>query len=141
MRTKKAVKIHRIYWLTALALTILATVGWMRFQQSLHHWYYLIGLKLWPHPLYLAISGGLIGIGYSLALIFHLARKSFTPFYLRVLGITLLIWLWIDRIFIGMRDSFYLLLTGTILITVVMIALDIFIFHKNRYPEKEDNDG
>ena len=141
MQAKTKNKTRRIYLLTILFIAIIATIGWMRFQQALRHWYYLISINLWPHPFYLAITGGLIGIGYSLALIFHFTQKPFTGLYLQLLGSSLIIWLWIDRIFIGMRESFPLLLAGTILITIMLILLDILIFKKNAYLKKKGTNG
>lgn len=136
MNADKPRRVRRIYWWSALILAIPAISGWMRFQQALRHWYYLIDLNIWPHPIYIAVSGGLIGIGYSLALIFHFAKMRFTSTYVRFLGITLLIWLWIDRIFIGIRESFSLLFAGTIFITICVIGFDIFLFRKNSYSTK-----
>ena len=129
------------FWLAALILAIFSVIGWMRFQQTLRHWYYLVDLGIWPHPVYLAVSGGLIGIGFGLALIFHLSRSRFTLFAIRILEIVLLIWLWIDRIFIGMRESFLLLLAGTVMITLIVIACDRFIFRRNSYVQKAEQDA
>ena len=110
---KKKKRARRRYWISAFFLTLYALVGWLRLYQTLLYWYYFLELGLWPHPIYLAVSGGAIGIGYSLALIFHLARFKHTARYIRFLGILLIVWVWIDRIWIGMRDSFIFLLPIT----------------------------
>ena len=128
---------RRKYWISAISFALYALVGWLRFQQTLFYWYYLIELDLWPHPIYLAISGGLIGIGYSLALILHIIRCKITPQYIRVLGVMLIVWIWIDRIWIGMRDSFVPLLPITILITICTIGLDVLFIRKINYGEKK----
>ncbi len=133
---KKKKRARRRYWISAFLLMLYALVGWLRLQQTLLYWYYLLGLGLWPHPLYLAVSGGVIGAGYSLALIFHLVRFKYTARYIRFLGILLIIWIWIDRIWIGMRDSFTSLLPITIIITVCTIGLDLLLVRKTQYKKK-----
>jgi len=141
MKADNPRKTRRIYLLTTAILVIPAAAGWMRFQQALRHWYYLIDLNVWPRPIYFAVSGGLIGIGYSLALIFHFLKLRFTEVYLRILGITLILWLWVDRIFVGIRESFRLLLPVTILITLFVISFDVFLFRKNSYLTKAGKNG
>jgi hypothetical protein len=128
---------RRKFWISAISIALYALIGWLRFQQTLLYWYYLIELDLWPHPIYLAISGGLIGTGYSLAFIFHVIRYKFTHQYIRVLGLILIVWIWIDRIWIGMRDSFVPLLPITILITICTIGLDVFFIRKIKYGKKK----
>jgi len=133
---KKKKRARRRYWISAFFLIMYALVGWLRLQQTLLYWYYFLELGLWPHPLYLAVSGGLIGIGYSLALIFHLTRFKYTARSVRFLGILLIIWIWIDRIWIGMRDTFISLLSVTILITGCTIGLDLLLVRKIEYTKK-----
>jgi len=133
MKKKRA---RRRYWISAFFLMLYALIGWLRLQQTLLYWYYFLELSLWPHPLYLAVSGGAIGAGYSLALIFHLARFKYTARYIRFLGFLLIIWIWIDRIWIGIRDSFISLLPITILITICTIGLDLLLVRKIEYTKK-----
>lgn len=133
---KKKKRARRRYWISAFILMLYALVGWLRLQQTLLYWYYFLELSLWPHPLYLAVSGGAIGIGYSLALIFHLARFEYSARYIRFLGILLIIWIWTDRILIGIRDSFILLLPITIIITGCTIGLDLLLIRKTEYKKK-----
>ena len=138
--TKKKKRARRRYWISAFLLMLYALVGWLRLQQTLLYWYYFLELSLWPHPLYLAVSGGAIGIGYSLALIFHLARFEYTARFIRFLGILLIIWIWIDRIWIGMRDAFISLLPITIIITGCTIGLDLLLVRKIKYIKKKNQE-
>jgi len=133
---KKKKRARRRYWITAFFLTLYALVGWLRLQQTLLYWYYFLGLGLWPHPFYLAVSGGMIGIGYSLALIFHLARFKYTARYIHFVGFLLIVWIWVDRIWIGMRDAFISLLPITIIITGCTIGLDLLLVKKIEYEKK-----
>lgn len=129
-------KAQYVFWGTALSLAAISLIGWMRFQQALRHWYYLLELTLWPPPIYLAASGGLIGIMYALGLIFHLTKQSFTALFLRITSAVLILWLWVDRIFFSIRGSFSLLLAGTIFLTILLIGLDLFLVRKNIYRMK-----
>ena len=131
-------KNRRRYWFSASILFFFALVGWLRFQQTLRYWYTFIELDVWPHPLYSAITGGLIGIGYGLALIFHLSHITFTPRYIRILGVIFLAWIWFDRVWIAVREAFISLLPITILITVCTIGLDVLLIHKITYKMKHD---
>ena len=135
---KKKKRARRRYRISAFLLLLYALVGWLRLQQTLLYWYYFLELGLWPHPLYLAVSGGAIGIGYSLALIFHLAHFNYTARYIHFVGILLIIWIWIDRIWIGMRDAFIFLLPITIIITACTIGLDLLLVRKIEYKKKSE---
>ena len=137
-RSKKA---RFKYWLTACLLAVYALVGWLRFQGSLSYWYYLLELGLRPHPLYLLISGGLIGLGYSLAFLFHLIRQPKTAVLVRVLGIGLVIWVWVDRIWIGIRETFLNLLPVTLLITTFTMFLDLLLVRKLEYKQTKEEHG
>ena len=141
MRTPITKHPKRLHWLTAFATAGISAVGWMRFQQTLRHWFYLIDINLWPHPIYLAITGGLIGIGFSLGLILHLTANPHTNQFLRILCVILVVWLWVDRIFIGMRESFTILLASTLLITICLVLLDQLVFQKVVYKSKKADDG
>ena len=125
------------FWASAFCLMLYALVGWLRLQQTILYWYYFLELGLWPHPLYLAVSGGVIWIGYSLALIFHLSHFKYTARYIHFLGILLIIWIWIDRIWIGMRDSFISLLPITLILTGCTIGLDLLLVRKIEYMKKK----
>lgn len=135
MLTKKE---RLISWITTFVSIMIAVIGWMRFQQALRHWFYLIDLGVWPPPMYQAVSGGLIGVAHSLGLLFQIIRAPFTPIYLRIINALIFFWLWVDRIFIGRRDYFLLLLAGTIAISLGLLLIDLFIYRHITYPRKED---
>ena len=137
----RLIKNRRIYWLSSFLLAFYALVGWLRLQQALFFWYYLLELGLRPRPVYLAVSGGLIGVGYSLALIFHLFRFKFTPQFIRVLEISLIIWIWIDLIWIGVQETFINLLPVTILITACTISIDILLISKLEFKQVDEENA
>ena len=138
---KKKKRARRRYWISAFFLFLYALVGWLRLQQALLFWYYFLELGLWPQPLYFAVSGGVIGSGYSLALVFHFVRFKYTAQIIRVLGILLIIWIWIDRIWIGIRDAFTSLLPITIIITGCTLGLDLLLTRKIEYKKKSEKNG
>ena len=138
---KKKKRARRRYWASAFFLFLYALVGWLRLQQALLFWYYFLELGLWPHPLYFAVSGGVIGAGYSLALIFHFVHFKYTAKIIRVLGILLIIWMWVDRIWIGIRDAFISLLPITIIITGCTLGLDLLFIRKIEYIKKSEENG
>jgi len=138
---KKKKRARRRYWISAFFLFLYALVGWLRLQQALLFWYYFLELDLWPHPLYFAVSGGVIGAGYSLALIFHFVRFKYTAQIIRVLGILLIIWIWVDRIWIGIRDAFTSLLPITIIITGCTLGLDLLFIRRIEYIKKSEENG
>ncbi|MCD6576931.1 MAG: hypothetical protein J7K66_02830 [Anaerolineaceae bacterium] len=129
----KKKRARRRYWISAFLLMLYALVGWLRLQQTLLYWYYFLKLGLWPHPFYLAVSGGAIGFGYTLALVFHLVRFKYTAYYIHFLGILLVLWIWLDRIWIARRDSFISLLPITVIITCCTIGLDLLLIRKIKY--------
>jgi len=136
MQKTKSKKSRRVYWISTIILIAIATVGWMRFQQALRHWYYLIDLGVWPPPLYFAVSGGLIGILYSLGLVFHIAGQAITPLYVKIITGLLILWLWADRIFFTNQDYFNQLLAGTIFFTVCLLVIGLLLFRKKFYSHK-----
>ena len=118
------------FWISTFLLALYTLVGWLRFQQALRYWYYFLEIDLWPHPLYLVASGGLIGLGYGLALIFHIARWKHATRYIHILNALFLAWLWFDRIWIVTRESFLPLIPITILITLCTIILDLLLISR-----------
>jgi len=138
---KKKKRARRRYWISAFFLSLYALVGWMRLQQTLLYWYYFLELGLWPHPLYFAVSGGMIGSGYSLALIFHFTHFKYTARFIHLLGILLIIWIWVDRIWIGIRDTFNSLLPITIIVTGCTLGLDLLLVRKIEYMKKSEENA
>ncbi len=134
---KKKKRARRRYWISAFFLFLVALVGGVRLQQTLLYWYYFLKLGLWPHPLYFAVSGGMIGAGYSLALIFHFAHFKYTARYIRFLGILLILWIWVDRIWIGIRETIISLLPIKLIITGCTSGLDLLLVRKIEYTKKK----
>jgi len=109
----------------AILLAAGAMIGWLRFQQSLRYWYYFIEIGLDPHPVYLAVSGALIGIAFSLALILLLMRRRITRKFILGMSMVTAAWLWIDRLFVIQPASRAAYLPSVILLTALLIILNL----------------
>jgi len=133
-RTKEHGAWRRIFLLCLLP--IYALVGWLRLHESLNYWNYLIELNIWPRPLYFAVSGGLLGLGFTLAWVFLLLKFKPSARYNRILGVIFLIWFWADRIWLSLREAFYNQLFIAFLITAITLGWMFLLIHKADLKQK-----
>lgn len=117
-------------------LGIFALVGWLRLHGALTYRDYFTTLNLWPHPIYLAISGGMIGITFTLAIFFLLLKWRFADLYARWLAIAFLLWFWIDRIWLSVREAFFIQLETAILITLATFFWAFILIRKKDFRQK-----
>ncbi len=117
-----------------------ALLGWLRFYNGLRFTDNFTNLNLWPRPLYLTISGLVIGEIFSLGMLFLFLKARITPSYMKISGILFLIWLWFDNIWFGTREAFFNQLIVTLLITLVTMALIFVLVRKNDYYKENIND-
>lgn len=122
--------------LTAL-LSLYALMGWLRLVGTLRLWDYLEKFILWPRPLYLAVSGGLIGFLFSLAIILFLAQRKLAPRFSRVLALLFLIWFWVDRIWLSTRAAFFVQLEASLLITLTTLFWAFGLIKKKDFSNKK----
>jgi hypothetical protein len=111
-------------WRRIISLCLLpgyALIGWLRLAEVLNNWDYLLELNIWPRPLYFAITGTLIGAGFTLALVFLLLKCKFGGRFNRILGGVFLVWFWADRIWFSLRDAFFNQLFVAFLITAITL--------------------
>jgi hypothetical protein len=103
LNPEPAIPSRRPWWLKLLAFGLLALSlsGWLRLQQSVTRWDTLNQAGVQPGPLYLAVSGALIGMIALAGCIAIWLRIRWAP------GLTLIglggwiIWLWVDRLWIA----------------------------------------
>jgi hypothetical protein len=117
-----------------------ALLGGLRFYETLKYQAYLAELNIWPRPLYMLLSGLLIGLGFSLALFCVAFRMRCTPLYIRALGSVFLAWLWFDVIWLGTREAFYHNLPVTGLISAATLLV-MFALVKPYDYFREEKDG
>ena len=123
IKNRKIKRLH--YWIIASLLASAALFGWLRFQQALRYWYYFVDLALHPRPLYFAISGGLVGIFFSIALLLHFIRSHLIRKFTLVISAAMLAWIYVDRIWIIEPQARAALLPVTVLITLATIMLNL----------------
>ena len=117
-------------------LPIYALIGWLRLHESLNYWDYLIELNIWPRPLYFAVTGGLLGLGFTLAWIFLLLKLKSSARFNRILGMIFLIWFWADRIWLSLREAFFNQLFIAFLITAITLGWMFLLIHKTDFKQK-----
>jgi len=93
-------------------------MGWLRLHGALTFQDYFTTLNIWPRPIYLAISGGMIGVSFTLAVLLILFNCRYANKYARWLAIVFLMWFWVDRIWLSVREAFYNQLEIGLLITL-----------------------
>lgn len=122
-------KSRRSFWLKLLAagLLILSIWGWLRLQQSLAGWDQLTEIGVQPGPLYIAVTGALIGAGGLAAAIgvWMRARPGF--WFARVFAVAWQAWNWADRLWISSAETarvgWAFALGATVLILVYVFAV------------------
>jgi len=132
--TKKNGAWRRIFLLCLLP--IYALIGWLRLHEALNYWDYLTELNIWPRPMYFAVTGGLLGLGFALAWIFLLLKLKASARYNRIFGAIFLIWFWADRIWLSLREAFFNQLFIAFLITAVTLCWMFLLIHKADIKQK-----
>jgi hypothetical protein len=150
MNTEKAVSLSEIKrkkksggWRRIILLCILppyALIGWLRLHEALNYWGYLIELNIWPRPLYLAITGAVLGAGFTLAWIFLLFKLKVSAICNRFLGGVFLIWFWVDRIWFSLHEAFFNQLLVAFFITAITLSWMFLLIQKTDLPQKEKPD-
>jgi hypothetical protein len=137
-------KIKKIgVWRRIITLFLLpgyAIIGWLRLAEALKYWNYLFELNIWPRPLYFAITGGLIGAGFTIAWILLLLNLKISGIFSQILGWVFLVWFWVDRIWFSLREAFYNQLLIAFLITAVTLAW-IFMLFRSIVPSRKEIDS
>ena len=117
--TKKRREWQRI---TALGMAVIySLMGWLRLRETLRYWHYLRSLRLYPGPLYLAVSGGMVGLLFTVIFFLILFRSRISTVFTRITSFLFLLWWWADRIWLGTREAFVTHLSTSVLITVLSL--------------------
>jgi hypothetical protein len=127
-------------WRRIISLCLLpgyALIGWLRLAEALHNWDYLLDLNIWPRPLYFAISGALIGAGFTAVWAILLLKLRFSVRFSRFHGGIFLVWFWVDRIWLSLRDAFFNQLFVAFLITAITLIWMFLLTQKTDFQRKE----
>ena len=112
--------------IAALIMIAISLLGWLRLIESIRLWDFLIELGLNPHPLYLAITGGLMGIFFTIAAINLLICHKRVVFFTRLCSILLAAWLIFDHLLLShvlqtASDWIWQILLSSLFITLVFV--------------------
>ena len=112
--------------IAALIMIAFSLLGWLRLAESIRLWNILIEVGLNPPPLYLAMTGGLIGMFSLIAAISILICLKWAVVYMRLCSILLVAWLIFDHLFLShalqtVSAWIWLILLSSVFITVVFL--------------------
>ena len=112
--------------LAALLMIFLSFMGWLRLAESIRLWKTLIEINLNPAPMYLAITGGLIGVLSLISAISLLLRIKWSIFFSRFWVILFAIWLFFDHLLFSpsihtSSDWSWLIFSALIFIAVIFL--------------------
>lgn len=95
------------FWLNFLAVCLLAgsLSGWLRGIQGISSWGQLTQLGIRPGPLYLVVTGMLVGVLGLTAAVGVWTRSRWAPATCKLLVISWLVWIWIDRLQIAVSPT------------------------------------
>jgi hypothetical protein len=111
-------------WRRALVLLILLSIsllGWLRMVEAIHLYSYLLDIGLSIHPIYLILSGGLIGLLFLVASIFIILRRNHSIVLARI---SALVWggLYLfENLILSQSVNFFNLLITIILILLIFL--------------------
>jgi len=118
--------------LSILYLALYALMGGLRFFQGIVYRPILAELALWPDPQYIILSGSAIALGFGLALLLVLLKSRHAPRVSRWLGYAFLLWLWVDRIWLGRREAFFdQALIGCLISLFTLLMMHLLIRRKD----------
>jgi hypothetical protein len=126
-------------WRKNILIALLGTyalMGWLRLHGAMTYRDYFTTLNLWPRPIYLALSGGMIGFAFTLAAFLLLYKWRTAALYSRWLAIAFLLWFWVDRIWLSLREAFFNQLETAILITLVTLFWGFILIRKKDFHQK-----
>jgi len=121
-----------------------AFVGWLRLHGALTYREYFTTLNLWPRPIYLAITGGMIGITFSAVVLLWLFHWRYAALFTRWLAAAFLLWFWIDRIWLSVQEAFFHQLETGLLVTLATILWAFILIRRkdlNQKPKEREKHG
>ena len=108
-------------WVIMIGFGLLALSGLQRFGVSLTSWYWLTNAGVTPGPLYLALSGALLGLLGLLAFFWLLLRGRAYGRVVMAAALLFALIYWLDRVLISRADGLGANLVFAILVTIVSL--------------------
>lgn len=129
-----------LFKLLSLILLSMALFGWLRFGQSIYQWQYLLELQIKPAPLYILLSGLLIGTSMTIGLIafwFHLSwAQRFVQ--ISVAAVTTL-W-WLDYLLLTRNQAAFINWAFRLLASLVVLGFIYGYLHLYNTPIRKGQD-
>ena len=125
-----------LFKLLSLLLFIFALMGWLRFSQSIYQWQYLVMYQVKPGPLYILISGLLIGISMSIGLIAFWLRKLWSKKFLQITIAIIFIGWWLDYLILTRNPAAFTNLPFRLVGSLVVLSF-IYGYLQMTYPKKK----
>ncbi len=116
-----------LFKVLAFTLLIISLTGWLRLTQSLYQWQYLMKYEILPGPLYIAISGCLIGLVAGLGVVAFWLRLQWAKTYLQVSLVLLTVGWWLDYVLFTHNSTAFTSLPFRVVITIVYLGF-IFLY-------------
>jgi hypothetical protein len=118
-----------------LILIGISLFGWLRFSGVILIYDYLIQIGFFPHPIYFALTGSLIGILFLVAAIVTAMKLSWASKYVRVCGLCLSVFLIIENSFLNKNQS-----SQPLIIMAMLITIGIFLLTRNSKKANDQNE-
>jgi len=111
-----------------LVLLVFSLDSWLRFQQAIANWAYLISLGADVLPLYLAVSGAVWSIVSLVAAVGLWFYQRWAVIGTGVGALLFTVWYWLDRLFLtpaadGQANVWFVVGVNAILLVVICLNL------------------
>ncbi len=127
MNRKRA---KRSLWTVAevIVFLLLSLNGWLRLQQAVSYWSILEQLKLYPSGLYLAITGGLMGLSGLAAGLVLWFRRPGADWVALAVAVTWLAMTWVERLALAATpaaSSNWPFMLGVTILALIAVGLPV----------------
>ena len=131
--TKKAQKPIKLrpfgFQVLAFSLLFFSLAGWLRLQQSIYQWRYLIKYAVQPPPWYSASSGALLGVAAALGLAALWLRLPWSKRYLQISLPLLSAGWWMDYLLFTHSSTAFANWLFRLLATMLYLGFVYFYLH------------
>lgn len=128
-----------LFKLLSLILLFMAAYGWLRFGQSIYQWQYLLEFGVQPAPLYILLSGLIIGIGLTIALVAYWFHFAWAQRYVQIsAGAAALYW-WLDYLLLTSNQTAFSNWVFRLAASIVVLGFIYGYLHLYYSPNRQGN--
>jgi len=109
--------------LISFSLVIISLLGWLRVYQSIYQWNLLLKYAIYPGPWYSLISGLLIGLLGSFAVICAWVQRNWSRKYVQLIVLIIMMGWWLDYLLFSRGSISFYNLPFRIVATLVYLGL------------------